>query len=65
MVSVFKTDKRFFWLEADGGGCKTPAHCFVHRFYCPRFERCVDESVPVSHSSFRTRKTDLLLTPVA
>ena len=33
--------------------------------YCPRFERRGDESVPVSRSFFRTRKTNLLLTPVA
>ena len=37
----------------------------VHRFILSRFERCGDESVPVSRSSFRTWKTVLLLTPVA
>ena len=26
--------------------------------YCPSFERCGDESVAVSHSYFRTRKTE-------
>ena len=33
--------------------------------FCPRFERCGDESVPVSRSSFRTLNTVLLLIPVA
>ena len=29
--------------------------------YCPRFERCGDESAWVSNNSFRTRKLVLLL----
>ena len=37
----------------------------VHRFVLSRFRRCGDKSVPVSRSSFPTRKTVLLLTPVA
>ena len=36
----------------------------VYRFVLS-FEPCGDESVPVSRSSFRTRKTVLLRTPVA
>ena len=37
----------------------------VHRFVLSLFRRCSDESVPVSRSSFPTRKTVLQLTPVA
>ena len=37
----------------------------VHRFVLSPFRLCGDESVLVSQSSFRTRKTVLLLTPVA
>ena len=37
----------------------------VHRFVLSRSERCGDESIPVSCSSFRTQKTVFLLTPVA
>ena len=37
----------------------------LSKVYCSRFELCGDESVPVSRSSFHTRKMVLLLTPVA
>ena len=37
----------------------------VHRFVLSPFRRCGDESVLVSRSSFPTRKTVLLLNPVA
>ena len=37
----------------------------VHSFVLSPFQTLRDESVQVSHSSFRTQKTVLLLTPVA
>ena len=69
MMSVSRLIRDYLWSDADGGGCKTPAPCFSSKLptglYCPHFECCGDASVAVSHSYFHTRKTVLLLTPVA
>ena len=71
MMSVFKTDKRLFmvgswWMK---NSCTlfliTTSSKPSTGLYCPRLEPCGDESVPVSHSSFRTRKKVLLLTQIA
>ena len=73
MMSVVKTDKRLFMVGSWWRWVLNPCTLFLITtssksstgLHCPRFELCGDESVPVSRSSFRTRKTVLLLTPVA
>ena len=73
MMSLFKTDKRLFMVGRGWQWVKNSCTLFLittSSMSSRRFERCGDESVavsPSSHtcSSFRTRKTVLLLTPVA
>ena len=69
-MSLFKTDKRLFmvgsWWRWVLNSCTlfliTNSSKSSRGLYCPR---CGDESVPVSRSSFRTRRSVLLLNPVA
>ena len=66
-VMIFKNSRSFSlfihtvtWLNNG-----TDMLALIRGLYCSRFERCGDESVAVSLSSFRTPKTVLMLTPVA
>ena len=68
MMSFSRLIRDYLWPVADGDGTLfliTTLSKSSTGLYCPCFELCGDESVPVSRSSFRTRKTVLLLTPVA
>ena len=73
MMLVFKTDKRLFMVGRGWQWVLNSCTLFLittssmssRGLYCPCFKRCGDESVAVSHSSFRTWKTVLLLTSFA